>query len=433
MILNEKDKFRSIMIRSITIIFIINTILLCLYLTLAFNKTVAYRVNKTKTYVDKKFEIIEKKLKDNYDNIKKLSNNNYVYITLKDKNNNIIFDNKKESNLTYEKSKLILINNEMYLLSVSSQLDLTLSLLISRIMFIELFILLVITIVSYKLISKKILIPINNLKNDIISYKKGIMPKRRPTLTTIDELQNNFIDLTKALESEKEKQNQIIASISHDIKTPLTSIMGYAKRLETATLTEEKKIEYINKISTKSVRMKELISEFDDYLSCNLNNNLNKKPILIKDYIINLKKEFEEELKEKNIKFRIKNKTNTNEEIIIDEVKMKRVFSNIINNSIRYLENDNKTIKIIITKKENKIYFEIMDNGIGVEKNIIDKIFDPLFTTDYGRKISGLGLSICQEIIKVHHGEINAKNNRYGGLSIIFYLPSNYDIIYNRR
>lgn len=433
MILNEKDKFRSIMIRSITIIFIINTILLCLYLTLAFNKTVAYRVNKTKTYVDKKFEIIEKKLKDNYDNIKKLSNNNYVYITLKDKNNNIIFDNKKESNLTYEKSKLILINNEIYLLSVSSQLDLTLSLLISRIMFIELFILLVITIVSYKLISKKILIPINNLKNDIISYKKGIMPKRRPAITTIDELQNNFIDLTKALESEKEKQNQIIASISHDIKTPLTSIMGYAKRLETATLTEEKKIEYINKISTKSVRMKELISEFDDYLSCNLNSNLNKKPILIKDYIINLKKEFEEELKEKNIKFRIKNKTNTNEEIIIDEVKMKRVFSNIINNSIRYLENDNKTIKIIITKKENKIYFEIMDNGIGVEKNIIDKIFDPLFTTDSGRKISGLGLSICQEIIKVHHGEINAKNNRYGGLSIIFYLPSNYDIIYNRR
>ena len=433
MILNEKDKFRSIMIRSITIIFIINTILLCLYLTLAFNKTVAYRVNKTKTYVDKKIEIIEKKLKDNYDNIKKLSNNNYVYITLKDKNNNIIFDNKKESNLTYEKSKLILINNEMYLLSVSSQLDLTLSLLISRIMFIELFILLVITIVSYKLISKKILIPINNLKNDIISYKKGIMPKRRPAITTIDELQNNFIDLTKALESEKEKQNQIIASISHVIKTPLTSIMGYAKRLETATLTEEKKIEYINKISTKSVRMKELISEFDDYLSCNLNSNLNKKPILIKDYIINLKKEFEEELKEKNIKFRIKNKTNTNEEIIIDEVKMKRVFSNIINNSIRYLENDNKTIKIIITKKENKIYFEIMDNGIGVEKNIIDKIFDPLFTTDSGRKISGLGLSICQEIIKVHHGEINAKNNRYGGLSIIFYLPSNYDIIYNRR
>ena len=259
------------------------------------------------------------------------------------------------------------------------------------------------------------------------------MPKRRPALTTIDELQNNFIDLTKALESEKEKQNQIIASISHDIKTPLTSIMGYAKRLETATLTEEKKIEYINKISTKSVRMKELINEFDDYLSCNLNSNLNKKPILIKDYIINLKKEFEEELKEKNIKFRIKNKTNTNEEIIIDEVKMKRVFSNIINNSIRYLENDNKTIKIIITKKENKIYFEIMDNGIGVEKNIIDKIFDPLFTTDSGRKISGLGLSICQGIIKVHHGEINAKNNRYGGLSIIFYLPSNYDIIYNRR
>lgn len=433
MILNEKDTFRSIMIRSITIIFIINTILLCLYLTLAFNKTVALRVGKTKNYVDKKFEIIETDLEDNFDDIKKLAKDNYVYITLKDEKNNVIFDNKKESNLTYEKSKLIYINDKAYMLSVSAQLDLTLSLLISRIMFIELFILLVITIVSYKLISKKILIPINNLKNDIITYKKGIMPKRRPTLTTIDELQNTFIDLTVALESEKEKQNQIIASITHDIKTPLTSILGYAKRLETATLTEEKKIEYISKINSKSIRMKELISEFDDYLGCNLSSNLNKKPILIKDYVLNLKKEFEEELKEKNIKFRIKNRTHVNDEIIIDEVKMKRVFSNIINNSIRYLESDNKNIKILISKKENKIYFEIMDNGVGVKKSIIDKIFDPLFTTDSGRKISGLGLSICKEIIKVHQGEITARNNRYGGLSIIFYLPLNYDIIYNRR
>jgi signal transduction histidine kinase len=296
-------------------------------------------------------------------------------------------------------------------------------------MFIELFILLVITIVSYKLISKKILIPINNLKNDMISYKKGIMPERRDKTTTIDELQNNFIDLTVALESEKEKQNQIIASITHDIKTPLTSIMGYAKRLETVKLSEEKKVEYIKKISSKSIRMKELISEFDDYLGCNLNSNLDKKPILIKDYILSIRKEFEEELKEKNIKLRIKNKTHSNDEIIIDEVKMKRVFSNIINNSIRYLQGDNKIIKILIEKKEENIRFEIMDNGIGVEKNIIDKIFDPLFTTDSGRKISGLGLSICREIIKVHQGEIKAKNNRYGGLSIIFYIPSNYDII----
>lgn len=429
MILNEKDKFRSIMIRSITIIFIINTILLCLYLTFAFNKTVAYRVNKTKTYVDKKFDIIEKKLENNFNDIKRIANDHYVYITLKDENNEIIFDNKKESNLIYEKSKMIYINDTIYMLSVSSQLDLTLSLLISRIMFIELFILLVITIVSYKLISKKILIPINNLKNDMISYKKGIMPERRDKTTTIDELQNNFIDLTVALESEKEKQNQIIASITHDIKTPLTSIMGYAKRLETVKLSEEKKVEYIKKISSKSIRMKELISEFDDYLGCNLNSNLDKKPILIKDYILSIRKEFEEELKEKNIKLRIKNKTHSNDEIIIDEVKMKRVFSNIINNSIRYLQGDNKIIKILIEKKEENIRFEIMDNGIGVEKNIIDKIFDPLFTTDSGRKISGLGLSICREIIKVHQGEIKAKNNRYGGLSIIFYLPSNYDII----
>ena len=72
--------------------------------------------------------------------------------------------------------------------------------------------------------------------------------------------------------------------------------------------------------------------------------------------------------------------------------------------------------------KHDKIKIEIADNGTGTKEDL-NKLFEPLFTTDKGRKISGLGLSICKEIIKSHDGNIYAENNNLGGLSIIIELP----------
>jgi signal transduction histidine kinase len=81
---------------------------------------------------------------------------------------------------------------------------------------------------------------------------------------------------------------------------------------------------------------------------------------------------------------------------------------------------------ITIECKEDKefYYFKCIDNGIGVDEKNINKIFDTLFTTDKSRKISGLGLSICKEIIESHNGSIKAINNKMGGFSIIFTIDS---------
>lgn len=105
------------------------------------------------------------------------------------------------------------------------------------------------------------------------------------------------------------------------------------------------------------------------------------------------------------------------------------MFSNIITNSIRQLNKEKKIIKINIIKKESFIIFEIADNGYGVKD--VKKIFEPLYTTDPSRKISGLGLSICEEIITSHEGNIKAINNEMGGLSIIFTLKE-YEEDYER-
>ena len=77
--------------------------------------------------------------------------------------------------------------------------------------------------------------------------------------------------------------------------------------------------------------------------------------------------------------------------------------------------------EIDISDDDNDYKFKVSDNGPGVDENIINKIFDPLFTTDSSRKISGLGLSICKEFVEMHNGQIEAHNDN--GLIIDFTIP----------
>ena len=99
----------------------------------------------------------------------------------------------------------------------------------------------------------------------------------------MEKIQNSFVDMVESLEVEKEHQNQIIASISHDIKTPLTSVIGYTDRLKNNELDEEKRKKYIDKIYSKAILMKEILEEFDDYQSCNIKETMKFEKILISD------------------------------------------------------------------------------------------------------------------------------------------------------
>ena len=132
---------------------------------------------------------------------------------------------------------------------------------------------------------------------------------------------------------------------------------------------------------------------------------------------------FEDELNDKNIKLEISSTCNQRE-ITVDLVKLKRVFGNIINNSVTHFKGRDGLIKIDVQQKANMIRFEILDNGGGVKTETdLKRIFEPLYTTDPSRKISGLGLSICKQIISSFDGRIYARNNKIGGLSIIFVIP----------
>ncbi len=361
--------------------------------------------------------------KEAIDLIKLYVKNNGGYITIKDTLGNTVYTNNKDLSKIFSTTTMINIDNEIYELTFSKVYKTPGIKIFRNFMIYEIIIVSGVIIFLFFISSKQLIDPIETITKDINDYKFGKRPFKRKMPKKMQQIQNAFVDMVDSLELEKENQNQIIASISHDIKTPLTSVIGYSDRLKNKDLTDEKEEKYINKIYDKALNMKAILEEFDDYQSCNIKDTLKLEKISINDVLQCVKNDFEDELNDKNIKLEISSTCNQRE-ITVDLVKLKRVFSNIITNSATHFNGRKGLIKIDVVQKGNMIRFELSDNGGGVKTDTdLKRIFEPFYTTDPSRKISGLGLSICKQIISSFDGRIYAKNNKIGGLSIIFVIP----------
>ena len=119
--------------------------------------------------------------------------------------------------------------------------------------------------------------------------------------------------------------------------------------------------------------------------------------------------------------------------IPMDATLIEQVILNLIENSIKHSKST-KPIKLIVEKNDNKIIFNIVDNGIGLNADNIDNIFDGYSLNENSSSDSakgmGIGLSICKTIIKAHGGDILAKNNLNGGSTFSFSLPLEGDNMY---
>lgn len=327
-------------------------------------------------------------------------------------------------------SDIVKIQDETFILTAYLHRDFSVASMIISMIFFQIFIIFILMTSTFYATGRTIINPIQKIVNDIRSYKFGKKPVKNEVNTELDLIQNEFVNLVDSLEEEKKEQNRIIASISHDIKTPLTSIIGYSTLLDDDTLSKEEIKKYSVKINEKAIHIKNILGTFDEYLTSYDNKKLKLTNIRVKDIIKDLIADYKIELESKNIKFILNNKCGT-EVVKVDVLKLKRVFSNIISNSIRYVPQDNGLIEIDISCDDKNVYFSVRDNGPGIDEKIIDKVFDPFFTTDQSRKISGLGLSICKEFIEMLDGEISLKNDQ--GLVVSFSIPISYRIKSKRR
>ena len=366
---------------------------------------------------------VSNELRKDYSNIDELINNLDEYSKEKDINYNLVDSKDKvikdsEKGLSFFTS-FIEVDNELYYIEFTSNNIKDINNLIKEASVFQIIVFLIIYLFVFIAARLTIIKPTEGIINDIKNYKFGKKIERKPIRGELGLIQNEFVSLTERLDLEKKEQHRIISSISHDIKTPLTSIIGYGDLIK-----EEDDLKVIkkhnNKITDKALNIKEILSTFDDYLVNYENAPLKLNKFVISDLVNKINNDYKLDLENNNIKFEVITKLK-DEVIYIDGLKLKRIFSNLISNSTRYITSNGK-ITIEILKDDKDYIFKIKDNGKGVDKAILDKLFDPFYTTDKSRKISGLGLSICKEFVELHGGNIKAKNLKKG-FEIEFTIP----------
>ena len=255
----------------------------------------------------------------------------------------------------------------------------------------------------------------------IEEYEKTGKLKKTKIKGYAGHIYKRFSSMTENLERQQKNQNNMIASISHDIKTPLTSIMGYSERLTKDNISEERRKRYLETVYGKSLEIQELVEEFDEYISFNL---VQEKDTVVIDAEFMEKRiieEFATDMELVGVDMEIVNHAGK-ATVCVNRKKMKRVFSNVFANCEKHFIGKDKKIKVEIYCDDLKAYIDISDNGKGISDGDYDIIFEPLYTSDGGRKVAGLGLAICREIINSHGGRIYAKKSDMGGLAICIEL-----------
>ena len=235
----------------------------------------------------------------------------------------------------------------------------------------------------------------------------------------IGELYQNYEEMRLRLKESQEekllqeKQNrELLSNISHDLKTPITSIKGYVEGLiDGVANTPEKQDKYIRTIYNKANDMDHLIDELTLYSRIDSDRvPYNFHRINVGDYFGDCVEEIGMDLESRGIELNYSNLIAPETRIIADPEQLKRVINNIVGNSVKYLDKPHGRIVFRLLDEEDSIRVEVEDNGKGIAPRDIPYIFDRFYRTDSSRNSakggSGIGLSIVKKIIEDHGGYI---------------------------
>nr|MCR4595668.1 HAMP domain-containing histidine kinase [Lachnospiraceae bacterium] len=221
---------------------------------------------------------------------------------------------------------------------------------------------------------------------------------------------------------------ELISNISHDLKTPITSVKGYVEGIMDGVAdTPEKMDRYIRTIYNKANDMDKLINELTLYAGIDTNRiPYDFHRLNIADYFGDCVEEVGLDLDSRNIRLNYSNITAPDTMIIADPEQMKRVINNIISNSVKYIDKPDGVIDIRILDEVDSVRIEIEDNGKGIAPKDLARIFERFYRTDSSRNSSqggsGIGLSIVKKIIEDHGGYIWATSKEGEGTCIHFVL-----------
>ncbi len=296
---------------------------------------------------------------------------------------------------------------------------------ISYIMLIILFLLSLIILIFF---TEIVYIPLRKITEATEQYASGNMHYEF-TVESEDEmgyLAATLSYMASEIARSEDDQKKFVANVSHDFRSPLTSIKGYLEAMIDGTIPPEMHEKYLTILLNETERLRKLTNSLLTL------NNLNTKGIMLNktDFDINqtirgVAASFEGTCRAKTIAIEL---VLTGDEmyVVADIDKIQQVLYNLLDNAIKFSHHDS-VIKIETNEKHNKVFISVKDSGIGIPKDDLKLIWDRFYKSDLSRgkdkKGTGLGLSITKEIIRSHGENINVISTEGVGTEFIFSLP----------
>ena len=274
-----------------------------------------------------------------------------------------------------------------------------------------------------------IYVPVQRISRIAKSYSSGNF-EPKVTVHSNDEigyLAASITYMASELQTLEDDQRKFIANVSHDFRSPLTSIKGYIEAIMDGTIPPEMQEKYLNIILTETERLNKLTQSM---LELNKYGSHGKAILDVSSFdlntiIKNTALSFEGTCMQKRISFEL---ILTEETLFVtaDMSKIQQVLYNLSDNAIKF-SSDGSAITIETTERNDKVFVSVKDSGIGIPKDRIHKLWERFYKTDLSRgkdkKGTGLGLAIVKDIISAHNENINVISTEGVGTEFIFTLP----------
>ena len=222
-------------------------------------------------------------------------------------------------------------------------------------------------------------------------------------------------------------RKEFVADVSHELKTPITSIMGYADTLLEGEYDDATKTKFLNVIASEARRMAKLVTDLLSLSRYDTNKNkIEKTEFDLGELVKKCQEKLQIEIDKKHHK--VENLVTANVPLVYaDKSGIERVVLNILSNSIKYTR-ENGNIKIYVGFVYNDAYIKIIDNGIGIPEEDLSRIFERFYRVDKARSRelggTGLGLSIAKEILNENGGSIDIKSEVGKGTEVVIRVPT---------
>ncbi|WP_299620691.1 HAMP domain-containing sensor histidine kinase [uncultured Tenacibaculum sp.] len=288
-------------------------------------------------------------------------------------------------------------------------------------------------LLSIFFISKSLLVVIHYVNK----FKEGHLESRIPDAstsslsilaTTFNEMADTISDNIEEIEAINNFKKELIANVSHDLRTPLTIIRGYAETLneKEIVITEETREEFLKVIEKSTVTLANLVNQLYEY-SCLDTNELqpNKTLFDIISLLQDVLGRYNMISKQKEITLEFKFTLNENRYVYADKILIERVIQNILDNALKFTPNKGFILVSVVEEKEN-ITLRIKDSGVGIKSAEHDSIFERNYRskTTNSENGTGLGLAIARKIISLHGSAIQIRSEgKNKGSEFIFSLP----------